>query len=279
MFKYQVSSVIEKVAPLGLLAAQYLRAAYSRHLDKSFIVDQKADDSPVTSADVAVHSLLLKGLKTLFSDIPVVSEEGHLSDHHKRPQWPWYWLVDPLDGTREFVEKTGEYSVNIALMHNGSPWLGFIFLPEKHAVYVGGVTREPQVADESLQWHTICHEPNDDTVYIVTSSRNVKHGRIVDMASHIQQQGFSVEPIVAGSAYKYCVLLEKKCVIYPRYGSTSHWDTAAGQAIVEASGGAILSRHGTPLNYPAHTLLNPSFVGVSAALSDTANDYVKLFNQ
>lgn len=265
MYNLSAAEIVERIAPLGMAACDYLADAYQRHLDEHFEVARKADRSMLTEADTGVHKLLLQGLKALFPNIPVCSEEGRLHDYHERDNWSWYWLVDPLDGTREFVEKTGEFSINIALMHNGTPWLGFIFLPIGKHVFVGGKTLAPRYATADLQWREPPQEADENTVVIVASSRNVKHPRIEKIASILQARNNTVAIKVVGSALKYCALLSYKWALYPRYGHTGHWDTAAGQALVEASGGLVLDMQGQQLTYPAEKLLNPSFISMSAA--------------
>ena len=277
MQNLSATEIIDSVGPLGMAACDYLADAYNRHLNETFVVERKADKSMLTEADTGVHKLLLDGLKQRFPNIPVYSEEGRLSDSHERDNWPWYWLIDPLDGTREFVEKTGEFCINIALMNNGEPWLGFIFLPIEKQAYVGGVEQTPLFAQADLVWGAPALDEADDTVIIVASSRNVEHPRIKKIAQILHQRNNVVQIKVVGSALKYCALLGYKLAIYPRYGSTGHWDTAAGQALVEASGGLVLDMQGERLHYPAEKLINPSFISMSAACVPDQNLLVELF--
>lgn len=262
--------------PLALEVAQYLREAYCAHLLGNVSVSRKADRSFLTAADTHAHTMITDALSTMYPGVPVVSEEGDHQCSPERDSWEYYWLVDPLDGTSEFVEKTGEFTVNIALMKHNKPWLGFVVLPQVGMVYAGGDTLEPVVYDQEGWWP--CRDPRENnTLKVVVSGRAANSDAIAAFKERLNERGMSYELVFLGSAYKYCELLKYRYAIYPRYGLTSHWDTAAGQALLAAAGGAIVISSGQDLSYPSSTLLNSPFLALSSGCADTKHDWLSLF--
>ena len=236
-------------------------------------VRSKADASPVTEADEAADAIIRAGLADHFSDIPVVTEEFAASQELKADT---FIIVDPLDGTSEFVEKTGEFTVNIALMKHNKPWLGFVVLPQVGMVYAGGDTLEPVVYDQEDWWP--CRDPRENnTLKVVVSGRAANSDAIAAFKQRLNERGTPYELVFLGSAYKYCELLKYRYAIYPRYGLTSHWDTAAGQALLAAAGGAIVISSGQDLSYPSSTLLNSPFLALSYGCADAKQDWLSLF--
>lgn len=227
-------------------------------------ISSKADKSPVTEADMAAHHLIEKGLKKISPLIPVLSEES--SDHQQRVDWQQFWLVDPLDGTREFINKTGEFTVNIALIQQGAVQLAIIGIPTLKRIYL---TRQEQPLyriDESgdgLLWQQIVPAPVNLSSWQIAISRRSewKVYQQFKQVLHEHQQAFDCKN--AGSAYKFCLMLEGEIDVYPRFHPTSEWDTAAGQGLLEAIGGGVYDLQGRPFAYnQRHDLLNGHFMAV-----------------
>ncbi len=231
---------------------------------KDMGVERKADNSPVTLADQEAEILIQKALAELTPDIPFIGEE--LTEAGNAPTTvgeSYYWLVDALDGTREFIKGNEEYTVNIALMHNHKPVMGVVYAPAKGDLYAGFG------AGSALHWNM--DSDNQKKIYV----RKVpeKGLTIVSSASHtnnpkLQQflEGFKVCKVVRyGSSLKICAIAAGKADMYPRFGLTCHWDTAAAQAVLEAAGGVLVDMHGAPLPYGDndHKRLNPEFIASS----------------
>lgn len=223
-----------------------------------FEAGRKADDSPITVADLRSHRLILAGLEALEPRLPVLSEESVDSVADERRAWRRYWLVDPLDGTREFVDRNGEFTVNIALIDEGRPVLGVVHVPVTGVTYWGmaghGAFRvDPTGPDRAIRVRLPAARPPH-----VVGSRS--HGSPAVAQRLRRFPGHVMHPV--GSSIKLCLVAEGRADLYPRLGPTSEWDIAAGQAIVEAAGGVVLEFPGlAPLRYnQRETLLNPDFV-------------------
>lgn len=225
-----------------------------------FAVEHKDDDSPLTLADREAHRIIAAGLHALTPDIPMLSEESSSETHAfvTRSQWPTLWLVDPLDGTREFVKRNGEFTVNIALIHQHCPVLGVITVPAMNVAYAAAQTLGAHrfVAQQPAQ--TIRTRPSH-TPPMVVGSRSHGNDAQTLLLKRLGVHEFSA----VGSALKFCRVAEGVADFYPRLGPTSEWDTAAGQAIVEAAGGRVLNLDGEPLRYNQRpSLLNGHFVAI-----------------
>lgn len=233
----------------------------------SFAVEHKADDSPLTAADMASHRVIVEGLRGLTPDIPVLSEESKSIAWEARRAWDRYWLVDPLDGTREFVKRNGEFTVNIALIENHVPVLGVVQLPVTGELYYGvagegaflesapGALPKP-IATRAAQ-----------AVPVVAGSRSHGSDRQGEMLARLGEH----ELMAVGSSIKFCMVARGDADLYLRVGPTSEWDTAAAQCVVEQAGGRVVDLHGAPLRYNTKdSLLNPEFL----AIGDTAVDWL-----
>ena len=224
-----------------------------------FAAHAKADDSPLTEADLRAHRLIVRELSRKPPQIPVISEESaNEISVEQRTAWQRYWLVDPLDGTKEFVARNGEFTVNIALMESGRPVLGVVHIPVSDTTYSGipgiGAWREANDrAPSPIGVRRIARPP-----LRVLGSRS--HGS-PRLAAALEAMG-PHELIAAGSSIKLCLVADGSCDLYPRLGPTSEWDIAAGQAIVEAAGGQVVElATGQSLRYNARpTMLNPDFM-------------------
>jgi len=233
-------------------------------------ITQKADHSPLTKADLASHKLIDAELTRLWPNIPVLSEESAEIAWETRQSWQQYWLVDPLDGTKEFIKRNGEFTVNIALISDHQPVLGIVHVPVTDISYFGardaGAWR--QSAMENAETITV-RRPSADPVVIVGSRSHANP----ELSSKLERLG-PHELISMGSSLKFCRVAEGLADFYPRLGPTSEWDTAAAQAVVEAAGGQVLKIDGSPLGYNSKkSYLNPYFF----VMGDPERDWLKPF--
>ena len=218
-----------------------------------FDVQKKADDSPLTKADLAAHNIICEGLRALDIQYPVISEESSDISWAQRKHWCRYWLVDPLDGTKEFIKRNDEFTVNIALIEKGVPILGVVYAPALDAMYTGERDRGAFLNDKAISVAT--QEPE---ALRVVGSRSHPSQETTDW---LDAQGKSYEMLAVGSSLKFCLVAEGKADIYPRLGPTSEWDTAAAHAVLSAAGGEVKTLNGEPLLYNQKAdYLNPHFI-------------------
>ena len=245
------------VIHLARNAGDAVMAVYRR----DFAVEEKADKSPLTEADLASHRLLAAGLDRLTPGLPVLSEESVESQGSQRLEWTRYWLVDPLDGTKEFIKKNGEFTVNVALIEAGRPVFGVVHAPALDVTYWGQ-------AGQGAWKRTGTSDP--EPIAVAPVPQGSSGWRVVGSRSH-QSEAFQsflerlpdAEIVAMGSSLKLCLVAEGAADLYPRLGLTSEWDTAAAQAVVEAAGGQVLEYPTLqPLRYNTRpeTLLNPHFI-------------------
>ncbi len=243
---------------LGLIALEAGKAVLEIY-EGDFSTEQKADASPITVADTTAHAILSSRLQKRYPHIPILSEEGEAVDFDIRRHWRQFWLIDPLDGTREFVHRNGEFTINIALIEEGQPVMGVVYVPVLDLLYIGdrnvGCRREFRGIKTMLQ--------------LDVSEENAKL-RVVHSRSHISDSlraflGRLPEhsAISRGSSLKFCAVAAGEADLYPRLGPTWEWDTAAGQAVLEAAGGTVVDMNGNPLRYNKEDLHNPAFLAAS----------------
>jgi len=273
---------LPQICEIAYNAGQLISKYY--HQDDTVNIERKADGSPVTIADKAADKLICLALKELTPHIPLITEESiEQVPFEKRQSWSTYWLVDPLDGTKEFIANTGEYSVNIALIHNHQPVLGVVYGTELGNMYFAfkhqTLNQEhnraakleglmPTKVRLQMDWLNLVEQapkiqvkalPTNGDCYKVAVSR--RHGG--ELQRFISQLG-NCSKVKMGSALKTCLVAEGQADIYPRFGPTSLWDTGAAQCILEVAGGAVLNAAGHPLEYiQTQSLLNPFFIAVS----------------
>lgn len=235
-----------------------------------FEIEHKADQSPLTIADRKSNEIIMEYL--LATPYPVISEENKTTDYAIRKQWQTVWIVDPLDGTKEFIKRNGEFTVNIALTDNGTPILGVIYIPVKKILYYGtlkgGAYRiENMTPASATDWSKTERQATrlplhrTDSTYTVVASRSHLSGETETFIRQLQQQHPQVKLISIGSSIKICLVAEGSADVYPRFAPTMEWDTAAGHAIALAAGKGLYREDGqTPLNYNKENLLNPWFI-------------------
>lgn len=247
------SRFLESVVALAKEAGRRILEIYG----SDFRVGAKEDSSPLTAADLASHHCLVEGLTALRPAYPIISEESKSLPFEERREWETFWLIDPLDGTKEFIKRNGEFTVNVALVHRHQPVLGVVYAPAKELCYFAaeGCGAYKQIDDLSPQ-----------TIEIAASARHPL--RVVGSRSH-QTEDLAVylgrlgehELVSIGSSLKLCWVAEGAADLYPRIGLTSEWDTAAAHCIVKEAGGEVTDLHGQPLRYNAKpSLLNPYFL-------------------
>jgi len=244
----------QDIIDLAKQAGDAIMAIYNQ----DFAVYDKNDASPLTEADLAAHHILVEGLERL-TDYPVLSEESSEAVKQERLNWDEYWLIDPLDGTKEFVKKNGEFTVNIALIQQGKPTFGVVYAPALQTLYVGDINEGAykQEDGKDVETITVRAKPAQNSDYIIVGSRSHQSE---EFKAFIQDYP-GADIVSMGSSLKLCLVAEGKADIYPRLGLTCEWDTAAAQAVVEAAGGQVLhAETGKPLGYNKENLLNPFFI-------------------
>ena len=233
--------------------------------ETDFYVETKTDSSPLTLADTAAHKIIVKGLRELTPDIPIISEEAVLPKFSERSKWSMYWLVDPLDGTKEFVNRNGEFTVNIALIAENVPLVGVVCVPVQDRTYVGNTsTMDARVygaaGERQVKSRRFSEKPTE--IKVVASRSHVSNELRAYLKS-IDEIFSGVETISMGSSLKLCALADAEADIYPRLGPTSEWDIAAAHAVLVAAGGQIYVSDGSPLTYNMkEDILNPNFIAV-----------------
>lgn len=238
--------------------------------ESDFEIERKSDNSPLTKADKAAHNLIVNILSV--TSFPVLSEEGRDIPFAERKKWDTFWLVDPLDGTKEFIKKNGEFTVNIALIQKGIPVLGVIFVPVRKDLYFSadafgaykltGIDCSSQPSmDEILQKSSRLPVSLGHQGIVVVASRSHQSPETTDFIENLRKQGQPVTLISSGSSLKICLVAEGSADIYPRFAPTMEWDTAAGHAIARGAGCDVFHIDGrTPLKYNKEDLHNPWFV-------------------
>ena len=258
---------------ISLSAGKEIMAVYGQEL----AVEAKADDSPLTIADQRSHRVIEAGLSSAYPDIPVLSEEGSEVSYAERKNWKRFWLVDPLDGTKEFIKRNGEFTVNIALIEGNYPVLGAIYAPATDVFYYGeeqdgafklegaSTVKLKDIAELSKKSVPLSVRKAGDQIRVV-ASRSRMSAETQDFIERLKEVGKVVETVAAGSSLKFCLVAEGLTDYYPRYAPTMEWDTAAGQAIVEAAGGNVRNtKDQSRFSYNQENLKNDWFLAAGQA--------------
>jgi len=262
MRQFDWTNLSPKICQLAEDAGRAIMRIYEKSADVDELVAHKTDDSPLTLADLVAHQVIADGLALLTPDIPVVSEEDSESLTHRKPQG-CFWLIDPLDGTKEFLARNGEFTVNIALIADGEPVWGVVYAPAMSQLFWGGKAlgsfRRTEASTTSI---TVSAPVESGQTFRVMASKSHLNA---ETSAFIDKLG-SAELIQAGSSLKFCRIAEGSADVYPRLAPTCEWDTAAAQAVVEGAGGQVYDTHGVRLHYGKPDLLNPSFIAASVSL-------------
>ena len=217
--------------------------------------EAKGDDSPVTKADLAAHHVLIKGLTALTPEIPVVSEEDTASVETAKSATV-YWLIDPLDGTKEFIKRNGEFTCNLALIEEKQTALGFVTVPAKGELYVGGTNYPSTIESPDTEPRLIKHNKPDRVTRVVASKSHLNK----DTQAFIDAIEGEVDIVQAGSSLKFLKIATGEADIYPRLAPTCEWDTAAAHAVLDGAGGEVTQANGEPMVYGKDEILNPHFI-------------------
>ena len=223
------------------------------HFQKSL----KSDNSPVTIADLTAHNIIVKKLGELTPEVPILSEESILTPWEERKNWKQYWLIDPLDGTKEFINKNGEFTVNIALICKNTPVLGVVHAPILNETWLGVEGKSAYKIKDNKKSIIKTRPHKDGKIWRVVGSRSHADKTLQE---YLESMG-EYHLISMGSSLKFCMVAEGKAHVYPRLGPTSEWDTAAAHAVVHAAGGKVLDVHKNPLLYNTKdSIRSPNFI-------------------
>lgn len=227
------------------------------YYDREIEVETKDDNSPLTKADLAAHEVIMDALKEIDPETPVISEEGGIADYSERKDWKKFWIVDPLDGTKEFIKKNDEFTINIALIEDGIPVFGVVYVPAKDVLYYGLQDKGSFKQEGDNEPERIISE-KADTSKPLRVVRSRSHGSS-ELEEKLAEQGITIkEAIPAGSSIKFCLVAEGKADLYPRLGPTMEWDVAAGDCVYRNS--AKQGQHSSPLTYNKPDLKNEGFI-------------------
>lgn len=257
---YPIDSIIKILHDAGEAIMKY-------YIDENYQSQSKVDNSPVTSADLASDKIITQGLELLFPDIPIVSEESGAHDYSERKSHKKLWLLDPLDGTKEFLNKTGDFSINLALIHDNKPILGFIYLPISKDVYVG---------TQGQGSYILKNNGEKKTLQVNTFSLKSPGLKIVTTRHHLDKHTQETinkldnpKILALGGALKFLSVACGDADYYPRMINIMEWDTAAGQIIIEEAGGQLIDlQSGNPLVYNKPSLKNPYFLASGRIIED-----------
>jgi len=248
---------VEKIKEICLHASDVILEVYNREA-KNIKVLNKDDKSPLTEADLEANKIITNGLKKWYPTIPIISEENQLQDFSIRKNWPWVWLVDPLDGTKEFLNKTDEFTINIALIHNQICVAGFVFVPCSNSYYYASINQGAfKESDNKIeQLGTSTFELSDPKLNVLASRDNLDENTLSEILK-LNKPNI----ITAGSALKFMKIAEGTAHYYPRLSQIMEWDTAASQIIIEEAGGSLMDYYTQkPLIYNKESMYSPYFI-------------------
>jgi 3'(2'), 5'-bisphosphate nucleotidase len=251
------STALHRLLPEVIAAVEEASAKILAIYRSGFTVRAKADASPVTEADVAAERILLPRLAKLLPDVPAVSEEAQEGANALSEAGARFWLVDPLDGTKEFVAKRDDFTVNVALVEDGRPMLGVVSAPAHGLLFTAagpGTARGGTLGGDLRP--ISARVPPADGIVVLTSRSHESSRKVSDYLDG----KLVAERRLIGSSLKFCRIAEGAADLYPRFGPTSEWDTAAGHAVLDAAGGSVVNLDGTPLRYGKERFLNAGFI-------------------
>ncbi len=253
---------LESLSPELLQLATQAGQAIMEIYDQGDVeITQKDDNSPLTQADLASNRVIVAGLKSLDPQLPILSEEAKAVPYEERQGWSQFWLVDPLDGTKEFIKRNGEFTVNIALVENGTPVFGVVHAPAIHTTYWGisGVGAFKQTQTDPMP-QPLTTRAYPEPILKIVASRSHAGAETGAFLEQLKAAQGDLEVVSIGSSMKLCLVAEGSAHLYPRFGPTMEWDTAAAHCIVVQAGGQVTDLQGQPLHYNKPDLLNPYFM-------------------
>jgi 3'(2'), 5'-bisphosphate nucleotidase len=263
-----LSDLTPHVVELAREAGQAILNVYE---ETAPAVDFKGDNSPLTHADLASHRVILKGLARLSPDWPALSEESAAVPFERRKSWRHFWMIDPLDGTKEFLNHSGEFTVNIALMAENAPIMGVVFAPVLKKMYFAAKDAGAYRVDGEMITRIRTRAGVDGSVRaLVSRSHRGQEESLERFVGAAEEREF----ISMGSSLKFCLIAEGVADVYPRLGPTMEWDTAAAQCILEEAGGLMTDLEGNPMRYNKPELLNPGFLAKSRCCSITTGSQI-----
>lgn len=243
---------IKDIKTIAKIAGDEIMKIYER----DFEVEYKEDNSPLTEADIKANEIICNSLVGLYPDIPIISEENSIVAYEVRKKWDYYWCIDPIDGTKEFVKKNGEFTVNIALIHKDTPFLGVVYAPALDLMYWAKKGEGAYLNNKKLPLQV--NKNKKEKLFVVASKSHISSETQKYIDSLDTKE---VEQVSRGSSLKLCMVADGSADIYPRLAPTMEWDTAAADAIVREAGGMSYDFHSNkPLKYNKKDLLNPWFV-------------------
>lgn len=250
---------LDLISSVAVTAGSVIMDIYGR----DFEVDFKSDESPLTKADSQANAVIIDALSTHYPQIPIISEENKEIAYAERSEWKQFWLVDPLDGTKEFIKKNGEFTVNIALIKKGFPVAGIVYRPVERISYsaeLGSGAFKTLIGGETKRIRNDRHYLDEEKVSVV-ASRSHLTPEVADFVERLKESGKEVDLISVGSSLKLCLVAEGSANVYPRFGPTMEWDTGAAHAVVLESGRNVINHEtGESLIYNKPSLLNPWFI-------------------
>lgn len=263
--RLSMRTLLDAVAALCREAGEIIVDIYQQAEQTPIEVLTKSDNSPLTEADLQANACLVAGLSRLLPGVPILSEELDLPPLSTRQQWSEFWLVDPLDGTKEFIHRTGDFTVNVALISDGRPVLGVVYAPLIDTLYTAINTQAGEDgafrhSNHQIERISVAHSLHNKKALTIVTSRRHGLAKLDGLLKSMSEKVEIADQVAVGSSLKHCLVAEGRADFYPRFGLTSQWDTAAAQAIVEAAGGYVVSRQWQPLNYDQReSVLNPEF--------------------
>lgn len=251
---------VEQLIKIALCAGAEIMQIYAH----DFSVELKADNSPLTEADKKSNEVIVTQLQKLYPGIPFISEETKLTPYEVRKHWKRFWLIDPIDGTKEFIKKNGEFTVNIALMENNEPVLGVVYAPALNKCYVGvkgyGSYLYSPLNESFKELKAGKHYYELEQVNVVASRSHLSE-ETIQFVDRLRSEGKEVHFVSSGSSLKFCLVAEGVADVYPRFAPTMEWDTGAAHAVALYAGKRVLNvETSTPLVYNKENLLNPWFI-------------------
>lgn len=245
------------------LIAQKAGEATLKFWQTNIEVNHKKDSSPVTEADLAANKIIIEALTTLTPDIPILSEEACMIDYAMRKTWQQWWLIDPLDGTKEFIAGSSDFTINIALIDKGTVQFGIVVIPTTTTTYIGGKGIGAWRIDHNGNKQTIhCSNAKISSIRVVASQRHSSKKQQLFLEQLAILSNISLKN--AGSSLKFCLIANGQADCYPRFAPTCQWDTAAAQGVLEGAGGGVFNENGNILSYePRNDYLNPNFIALA----------------